>query len=72
MLVMGLSPLLFEKASTKRGEDLLQTRLITTSMLLPAGLECEHHDQAAPFQAGLWKQEEARRMRRLVDWFCRR
>src|SRR6267378_5435909 len=69
--VMGLSPLRFERASTKGGKDLLQTRLITTSRLLRVVLEYEHHDHAAPFQVGLWKREEACRMLRLVDWFCR-
>jgi hypothetical protein len=72
MLVIGLSPLLFERASTKRGKDLLQTGLITTSMLLRVVLEYEHHNRAAPFQVGLWNREEACRLLRLVDWFCRR
>jgi len=44
MLVMGLSPLLFEGASIKRGKHLLQTRLITTSMLLRVVLDYEDHD----------------------------
>jgi hypothetical protein len=52
---------------------LLQTRLITTSRLLRVVLKYEHPDQAAPFQVGLWKREEAcRLLLRLVDWFCRR
>jgi hypothetical protein len=32
-------------------------------------LEYEHHDQAARFQVGRWKREEACRKLRLVDWF---
>jgi hypothetical protein len=37
--------------------------------LLRVVLEYEHHDQAARFQVGRWKREEACRKLRLVDWF---